>query len=484
MLKSDMETLVAGAVILMASVCLPACKGAGGAAVGGGGGGGSEVAETSPGPGNDEDGAGGLRNLSQLPDPSQIMQSQAVQSESLAGILAVGGEPPVFSSLNSESVDQYFWNGLVAKILKAGKATREQADEFWGQLERGAAGNGGCYMAQSVAENVGRVQQAGNSQCYMKGLAALESGVKVVSGNISQAKLFDQVSGDKRVRVRVMNHPKREGEGGPEGDFDVNIRILGHGGDKDAAYRVELFGCHDGTPDNLEQIEMDRKTGLYSISSGDNYTDRDGNRSSGRSRLVAYLNVAADGTATFDSSRERLLSSRWQSANGLYKGETVITPDNLIYAKRYSSSNNRDWQGVDRNYTIASFSGSRISDVRLLEGAFKGVSTDSSDRTYGYSGGAEYNETYYGQKREGALYEAANTFDFESDEFFKELDAPDLDLSALDCGTEADAVVEMDFSDASVIALGEQCEQDHINYDLCNGDDLRRAQQLAMEASW
>jgi len=127
-----------------------------------------------------------LSGLDQLPSASQMLGSSSGSSVSYGVLknpmpgmniaLQVSGTPPKLKELDTTNVDTYFWNGLVAAINTAGTATSSQANQFWGSVNGGPAGHGGCFMAQSVGESFGRILQSATSQCYMKRMPAAVQG--------------------------------------------------------------------------------------------------------------------------------------------------------------------------------------------------------------------------------------------------------------------------------------------------------------------
>jgi len=410
-----------------------------------------------------------INGLNQIPSAKGIVNSsssaigRSVRGRS-AALQSTSGTPPLLVDLSSSNVDQYFFNGVVAQINGSGwsglstDGKQSLANQFWGSTDGGPGGNGACFMAQSVGESIGRMLESATSLCYMKGIPTASGGVTMTPD--LGADLFTQQAADRLVNVTITG-----GENQPE---DVFIRVYGTSSVGSDVYKVRLHFCSEGAVTGSETIEVNRATGVMSASG--KHSDDHGQ---GSNSMTGGLRLASDGTLEWDPNSTRTAAGAWTGDWGTYKGSLEILNGQLT-AKRYNSWSQGENSGVDKNYSISSFSGSSLADVRFLEAAFQGINTWGAE-SHSYTGSTSYRDTYY-MSVANDFTDTVAAYDVAGDAFFvNDIESPD--YSDISCDEVGDVEVALDFNNSALIAVGEACEADRYdNYNLCWGETMQNAQ--------
>ncbi|MBI3535095.1 MAG: hypothetical protein HY072_06385 [Deltaproteobacteria bacterium] len=394
-----------------------------------------------------------LKNLPSISDMAKTNSAAALAS--FDPYLAVSGTPPTLKSITDANADTYFWNGMVAAINTAGVASTSQKDQFWGVVEAAIGGAGACYMSQATAKSFELMLEAGTSQCYMKKMPTVASGVTIDSG--SPSTLFDQQTADRVVKVTTSD------------GMIVFIKISGSDSVTADVYKASLWFCNGSTVDGYEVFEINKTTGVFTANNSHN--DFSGK---GTSSISASLKVGADGNITFDETKDRIAEALYTGDWGTFHGGVTINSANKIYTKMY----NKFGTWTDKNYAVASFSGTSLSDLKFLAGGYKGESGDGV-HNFNYSGGTEFQNTYYVATLTSALATEAGLMTFSTDSFYSSLTAPVFSSGSYSCSTTANINVTMDFSNAAVKAVQTECESDRLtNYSYCNSAAVQAAEAL------
>ncbi len=405
-------------------------------------------------------------NLSSLPSLSDMAKSNsaAALASSLDSYLAVSGTPPTIASLTDANADTYFWNGMVAAINTAQVATASQKAQYWGGVDAGVGGQGACYMSQMVGESFGHMLQAGTSMCYMKNMPTATGGVTISSGTGST--LFAQGAAAKVVKVTASMQGQT---------MIVFIKVLGSDDVTSDVYKVRLWFCDNGAAaasTGNEEFIINKASSSFTAT-----TDHNDNGGQGQSTVSAALSVGADGTISFDPTKDRTASMVYKGAWGKFKGSVTITSANKILAKMF---NENTWGGntwKNHNYAVASFSGSSVKTLKFLAGGYKGRSYNEGDRDRTYVGGTEFRDTYYVAATTSALATEAGLMNFATDSFYTSNAVSAFAAGATDsCSAPSDVQVTMDFANASVAAISEKCEGERFdNYSYCNSAAIQAA---------
>jgi hypothetical protein len=422
--------------------------------------------------GNDSGGDSGLGNslngLQSIPSVSSLVKANGSASSagvinglgnglSAIGLQAVSGTPPTMLALSQSStlVDQAFFNGVVSAINTAQTATAAQADQYW-------KGQGACWLGQSAAEGIGRLIQTGTSMCYMREIPKVSGAVTITSGSLdSVSNIFNQSATDRLVKIAVSGDGENE---------DVFIRVYGTNTTGANVYRVNLYFCTNGSVTGSESMEVNKSTGVYTTSGSQSRDSQYGSYA-----VSAYLS-AANGTVSFDASKERTMTAAFSGSWGNFKGSVTITGGNVMRTKRYNSFTHQSTSGIDKNYSVASFTGTGISTLRFLDGASKGHSTWGGEG-HGYSVGTEYRDTRYVDTASGDKYVEAAAVDFSSDSFYTSSLTVTAPTFTEDCNATPDIAASLNMSSAGMATVQATCEADRFdNYSMCNSSTMQSAQ--------
>jgi len=257
------------------------------------------------------------------------------------------------------------------------------------------------------------------------------------------------------------------------GSMNVYIKVFGTNSSSDA-FKVLLYFCSARGITGYESIEVSRSNGTFTATSYHNEQSHTGNIT-----VNASLKTV-DGKQVFDASKDRTALANYKGSWGTYKGYVKISYDsalneNLIEAKRYNSFTFRG-SGADKNYSISSFSGTSLSDLKFLEAAYKGISVQNRGNSHSYSGQASFQNTHYKNISDIAFKDRVTSYDFSTDTFFTTLTDPTGDTAGLDCSAKGDVTVTMDFTNSAVMQVGQLCEKDRYdNYELCNSQSIQAA---------
>lgn len=419
-----------------------------------------------------------ITGFDQLPSADGVMNSSTASSirsaRAFRGVsLQSVGTPPLLLDLSSSAAatEDAFFHDVADTIAGGTWAGLSNADknalarQFWGQEEGGPAGNGGCFMAQSVGENLGRILQAATSACYMKKIPNASSGV-TTTPSTPGPQVFAKGASDRIIKVNVTGEPPGEGDGGPETVF---IRISGESSVGADIYKAALWFCRGGTVNGAEVYSVNSASGVYTQTSSHSESDGVGGMT-----MTGFVRNNG-GNIEFDPSLPRTVEAGWSGSWGKFLGALAVT-DGSVTAKRLNTWTYQGQSGTDKNYSIASFTGGKLKNLRFLDGAYAGISSHASHDPHSYSGSATFNETYY-KNEDNAYTSQVESFDFAADSFYSK-DVEDPDLSAYRCDVSPEITIDMDFGDPAVQKIAKDCEGDRFDeYDMCRKEPMQTAEQ-------
>lgn len=432
-----------------------------------------------------------LSGLNQIPSSSSMASTNSSSSskDQIRGhILAESGTPPAVTSLGSANVDQYFYDGLIAKITSSSwsseGSSQQQADaaSFWGQTDGGASGQGGCNMVAGLAQSFGQLLSNTNSTCYMKGIPSASGGVTISSGTASQ--VFAQGAKDKLVEVQIKNMTQTNNGQSQTVNMNVFITIPGTKTVTSNVYQAHLYMCGGSSSQAMqdEVITIKKSTGAFT----DVSNQSSGGGNSSYSSVSATLKNSS-GSIAFDVTQPRIVDSfNNQGQNGIFKSHVEIDGNNSITTKSYSSGS----FGSNENYTIADFSGSSLKDLAFLQGGFAGYTNcancPSGNQTNTFKGGVEYRNTFYAAAPSNSLATQVASENFSSDSYFQSLTPPSFDFTQDNCSATPNITVTADFSNAALVAVQNTCEGDTNMltsdiWDMCQIDSINTAMQDIMQ---
>ena len=416
-------------------------------------------------------GGGGLNinSLSSIPSTSQLVGGSSASAAALSrysrGFNATG-TPPLMSALGSSSAaDQYFWNGLVADIKNSEISIDDNVrSQFYGGVDAGPGGMGACQMVQSVGQAMEQITGNSGTLCYMKRIPNVAAVTPQGSNPVAIGDdLFAQQSEDRWVKVEIRNMP-----GDDSGSQDAFIRVMGSNNLTGNKYQVKLHFCSEGTVNGSENILVDRDSALLTASS-DNLEN-----GTGTSLVTAYL-VEQDGVFIIDPARAREGTSTYSGDWGMFKGKILVDADGTVNGWSWNQGDHFN----DKSHVRASTSGDSYSELRFLDGAYKGASVGDL-WTHNYSGATTFDTTHYKATTTGDLYTFIQSYDLSADSFFEgTLTAPAVDTTGFSCDQEVDYVLDMDFAANTALQdIETACESTRVDYQMCWSGDVSTAQGM------
>jgi hypothetical protein len=413
-----------------------------------------------------------LKTISNLPATTEIFNSNSGSAKILdKRLYAVSGTAPNLKDISSTNADSYFWNGLVAAINNAQSATEEQRQQFFGEQDGGPGGEGACRMAQNVGFSMEPIIQSGISACMMKNIPTASSGVSIDDTSIAASDLFSQQPDDRLVKVLVNQ--------GANNTENVFIQIAGSNTVGSEVYKATLWFCDDGssgTPNDLEVTEINTSNGTFS-------SINQGEDSEGKYyyNIQAYLTTSGS-EVIFDTSKDRTASTKYSDNEFNSKSDITINSANNIITKSYHTFSSGNDSFTNKDYSKSEFSGTGYDDLKFLQAGYKGVGeiTGSATESWNFSGGAEFQDSYYVATTTNPLATEAGTFDFDTDSFFSSLDPLTVDMGTASCSATPDVTVTIDLNDPVLGQIAATCGAteiqggaDHLNF--CDGSSIQNA---------
>ncbi|MBI4366206.1 MAG: hypothetical protein HY543_05240 [Deltaproteobacteria bacterium] len=408
--------------------------------------------------------------MSDLPSTSSLVNRSSASSSLSAKSLgkAATGTPPLLKDLSSNSVDTYFWDGLLASInsTAVGSITAAQRQGFW-------QGEGACRMAQAVGYAFQHILQGGTSMCYMQNAPKSSNGVTVTSGEGEVSKVFNQGTSNKVVKVNVTNFPGEESE-----SETIFIKVYGSGSSEGTSgYAADLWFCSSsGSAKGYEQIRVNNTDKTVTVTS----THSDFGSFVG---TISASLTSSGGQLVFDSSKERSATVYFGPKDGTFTflGSVTINSSNLLTARDYSTGAFGGQSNTNKHAIFAEYTGDTLDTLRFsaasfaLQDTFGGNPMTITDAT-------EYSTSKYANVDSGTLLTTAQAERFDGDIYKgtsstqysnarSKLDA----VSGFSCSTSADAVVSMDFSQSGPLAVASKCESHFASMNFCDGSSVQSA---------
>lgn len=421
--------------------------------------------------------SGRIASLSQIPSTTSIT-SAASNGESYLSLFgdfkpsAVSGTPPTLLEIKELNLKELFWRSGVIDAINAGNASAEQCSEFFGSgVDGQSAGFGACYMAQDLGYSFQPVVSAGTSLCYMKNAPTLANlnagGISLVRGRLPNndvTQLFSPPAGDSNrlVKVQVRNADFGDEEGGGEEDVLIKVYSVGQNSKDGRQYRVDLLFCNGNTSNGYE---------INSVDGNGNFTNTSSHEGGGEEgNFAATINakITADenGDRIFDNTQDRTANISFVSDNYRFKSNITVTGDDIIKNKSY----NIDPSSSRKAYSVSSFSGTGLSDLRFLAGAFKDSNPSNS---------TEYRDSYFAAAPGSDLVSLLDEVDIDSDSFYSTEPSFSESNLGFNCSTSPNIIVSMDMSNETIQNSVAECEENSQfrDMDFCNrSEDLSNAQ--------
>jgi hypothetical protein len=355
-------------------------------------------------------------------------------------VVALGAAPTLEDMLQNQDLDQLFWDGALSKILAEDSSG---CDSFFD-------GHLACGLNNDMIMAVTEAGRAGVTNCYLKTMVNLESGVTHESAkNIPLTDAFDPPAGseDSVVRINMIGFP-----GEDEGQQSIVARVTAADNLGSKAYEITLNFC--SVPDgesgggNLLQIF---KNGTYIAKDLGSEGERQYSFS-----FRSKVKVSANGKSVeFDPNAKTTMSMG--STGGSFNFNKLVVLENgkvtIRSNERYGESENEYRRAIVR--LLISGAG---KNVRLTSGAAKmddagremqgGVSWSSSENRFQLSDSNSILNGIENEDLEGEFYTEEGQLDGEIDNL-PDCNLPDEDLSA---------EINLDFGDPAAQEMAAKCE--------------------------
>ncbi|MBT3182552.1 MAG: hypothetical protein HN337_08615 [Deltaproteobacteria bacterium] len=454
----------------------------------------------------DETSGAKISSLSMLPDLKGIVASStadASTSKLLESPIEFGLATP-FSAITSSEIGTYFFGDLLETSVS--DLLREKYSEFR-FFQNFSDSMAKCNVISSTARSFGRLENSGNTLCYMKKVPD-HGEYTILAGSPDEAlSMFEKGEDDRTVKVSVVG----DEEFNSGKDTSVIIKVLGEKTAPNSKYEFIQFECQDNVMQGYMHtiIGADDKMVMHSA----NARDEDGDHSYESSvMLTAHLIERANGDIGFDHSETKHFSINnkygWEydgdSGIEIFNSKVVISPTliEMMKQSKNSKSDSGDYF-LDRVYSVSEYEGSDLSSVSFSKAAILQSSqdynsdgeimwqpTDENGDPVMPSIGISYNAEAVPRYETDLLSSLYSQVSGRSDELsaimvssldedvgfdFSTVHEPDpVDIVSLaaehgvSCEITGDFHVLMDFNEESNMAIREECESDHENDDICN----------------
>ena len=412
----------------------------------------------------------GTVTLADLPSSSDLFRANSVASN--FGISAVSGTPPALIDIPGSAIKNLFWRSGVIDGINSGTPTGEQCSELFDSPTDGtSAGFNACYMTMNAGESFATVLQSGTTLCYMKN-ALTQSGVTsgvvgLVSGSFPGGSITNLVSPPAGATPRVI----RINAASDEGTSYIFLRIYGAETNRTAgnSYRFDYWSCDSGESGLPSDFESTRITtgGVYTSNSSGN------NEAVFANTVQAFLRRVGD-DLTFDLTQTRSaeVQSRSGDSSQINKSYLAISGDNTVRVKRYSNFTTE----TAKSYSIARVTGSDLSELRFLEGAFNEVFTRTGEGSFSHTGGVEFRDSLYASAPTNSFVSQLSAVDLTSDPFYSTLTPVSYDPTGYSCSTTPDVILSMDLAAPAFAPIQSTCEGTRLeNMDFCRDTEVNNA---------
>jgi hypothetical protein len=346
-----------------------------------------------------------IEGLASIPDLSLMLKSNASAKSTALNLArnssnAVNGTPPAMKELKPSNLEEYFTGSVEAFIagVEAKKAAAQTANtkEAWDSLQADVSkfrdAQSKCRVIQDTARQVSELSDNSNTMCFFSKIGTKGAGVlSYVSGAKVAEEDFFKPDPDKAVVRKVTmggggaklnldgngggNTEGGGNEGGDKKDGGGQLIVFEYPKADGNNYKVTMTMCAlDGSSvRSIETIEVNAEKGTLTLTGL-----RNEGSNSGSSKVTSALVKGTDGKLTFDFNKERKFefNNRFSQSNnsGYNSAALTITGETLI--SELFNLGTSTFEGQTNTFSskmIAAtrFTGSKMSDVRVFEGAGK-----------------------------------------------------------------------------------------------------------------
>lgn len=400
---------------------------------------------------------GTANNLSKLPSLANLARAK---SSGGASASTVSGTPPTLPAIAELStIKELFWRTGVVDAVANSTANAGQCTEFLnGSSDGESSGFSGCYLAQNVGYNFQNIVQSGTSLCYLKNMASQalvdSNTVNVLAGSLPGGDI-EQVLAPAPSSERIV----KVSAGGSY--IFIKIFSAADNAARGNQFRYHLWFCDSPSlpPTDFEKTTV-KLSGEF-IANVEGIHDGNGQFAS---TVRAFL-TSQNGSIVFDTSRDRSANSEYSASNMSFKSYLVIDGSNVIRSKSYDT-----FVGFEgrRSYSVSLFSGTSVSNLRLIAGAYKDKKdTPGND----YSAEVEYRDPTY-VSATGTVYGTMlSEVDIDTDTFYSAPASVTVNTSEFSCSASADVELSFNLASSDGQAVQQTCEGERLDgMDFCNND--------------
>jgi len=241
-------------------------------------------------------------------------------------------------------------------------------------------GEGRCKTVEGAGQTFALLSNMGVTLCMMRG--APSAGIfSLTSGtfdNDDPDTIFNQKTADRYIQVADV----------PEGQSTQDIFFKVYGTDSvPDQYKFDIWFCAEGetSPRGMETVSVNRTTGAITQTSQHQESNFSANSTFSGKIVQSGNSFIYDPTA--DKTLTMSNSGSWGGNTNLFN-VTMTVSDGSLSIKAKDSHVQQGQTNTDKAYTISTYTGTEISDVRFLTAAFK-TSGSGGTETWGAEGGME-----------------------------------------------------------------------------------------------
>ncbi len=443
-------------------------------------------------------------NLGNMPNPNAIIGAGGgtpIKFQPRDARSITVGIPPAFSTLQPQNLNDYFTGDVqtLVNVIQDGSTTNSVREN---KIREYFQGKGKCWIAQGAAEQLGHLNSATTSICYMTKFPTTPGvSIQHVSGEEIPAENFFAQQDTTVIRKMKILEPDGPDDDEPgsdpgeddddEGVFNIFFEIKG----KDVSpnsYDITLHFCSGQDEGNLvhhsdETISFNRETKILTITHKE--TGRPGQSGSEAFESVfsAKVKKQSDSTFDWDYSQKREMTIKGRFDRGIagefrdqstFNGHMSVTSEGdqatvatrFFHNSQFTDPNGKTGTNSSKGYSIVEGIGSNITNFAVLTGAgkhefnhaFDGKSFENHAETIGF----EYNETLspkYTTITSGTLFNTVNASNFSTDDILSlTTSAPPstTGVGTFNCATsEINSEHILDMGNAAGKAISKKCEQ-------------------------
>ena len=441
-----------------------------------------------------------VANLSTVPDAGAfIATSKGPGLIGGSGDVTVG-TPPLFADVSKDVKTELTgdYSSLLTQI-EANRAANKWTD-MKPQFDTFFAGQSKCQLMEATARIVSRLSEDTGTLCVLKALGAKGPSVFQVVSGTPMADLSTVFGATATTKILKISTP-----GDDSGASNVMFQILGTTDATNKGFSLTLTMC-DATNKPTQQniVTIDNSTGAMVFNSK-RLDKENGNTRAANFTLSGTLVSDGNGGAIPDLTKPRMVTYANQGTFGSMassnQGSLTITPQSVLNAIFMQTNSGTDPNGnamnnLQKNVISVSYSGTKLSNIVIKEGAgadlstFNGKFGDGNNGSNTHTGSIAFNFDntkipMYTTQTASDFLTTVNAVNMATDPILKQSApaAPDTTMDANACTAAPTTVLKMTAGAKPIMdsVMGSCNDNSHKNNgNLCEG--LRNAQQTVNNA--